>query len=347
MTLDTANIIQLLFVFQTAFFGVLAMPRARLRAFALLLFAFALHMALNLLAETGNLGAFPNITSAFGFAYGPLVYLYVRDITHETPLLGRRDLVHGIPFLAAMPFSPSNLLFDVLGFTSIAAYFYATYRYIRAYHRSVSENQANERQARLDWLAQGFIALIIVGLYDAGRIFMGYVFAAANSDIFYIITLMGAFMVMNWLILQSFRYHLMFDGLRTSEFLAVPPAKETAPLSAEEVKEAEAALRLLETSKLYLTPQLRLEQFSDASGIEPRRLSSLIRGHTGERFPQIVSRLRVAHAQKLIEEAAPEKCNFLRIAYDAGFNSKSAFNLAFKQVSGITPTEYRVRQREE
>ncbi|NVJ99285.1 MAG: helix-turn-helix transcriptional regulator [Alphaproteobacteria bacterium] len=344
MTFDAANIIQLLFVFQTAFFGILGARSARLRAFALLLFAFALHMLLNLLAETGNLGAFPNITSAFGFAYGPLLYLYVRDITHETPLLGKRDLIHGIPFLAAMPFSPSGLVFDILGFTSIAGYFYATYRYIRAYHQSVAENQANENQARLDWLTKGFGALIIIGLYDAVRIFSGHAIPAANSDIFYLFTLLGAFMAMNWLILQSFRYHLMFDGLRDSEFVADEQKKAAKPLSPDEAAEAAEALALLQSSCLYLTPQLRLEGFSDATGIEPRRLSSLIFGHTGERFPQIVSRLRVAHAQKLIGEAAPGKCNFLKIAYDAGFNSKSAFNLAFKQVSGMTPSEYRQQQ---
>jgi len=39
---------------------------------------------------------------------------------------------------------------------------------------------------------------------------------------------------------------------------------------------------------------------------------------------------------------APEnkKLKLISIAYDAGFNSKASFNRIFKQMTGMTPSEY-------
>ncbi|MBL4788351.1 MAG: helix-turn-helix domain-containing protein [Kordiimonadaceae bacterium] len=343
MTFEAENILQLIFAFQAAFFGLLSLASKRLRSFAGLLFAFAFHMTFNLLAETGNLGPLPNITSAFVFAYGPLIYLFVRDITQALPKAKIADVVHVLPFVASIPFSPSNLTFDMLGLVSITAYFAYTIRYVKRYNASIANSQPDQFSAKLNWLSKALAAFVVLAGYDVGRIFLARVYPVFLGDAFYLVTLLGAFAVINWLIFKTFRFKDLFSGLTESELGLVRDTKEAslAPLSSEDRSIAEAALGILHDKMLYLNPNFRLEHFSVATDVDARRLSLLVRQHTGDRFPLVVNKLRVTYAQELISAAKPGNCNFLMISYDAGFNSKSSFNQVFKQISGLTPSAYR------
>ncbi|MEM1359813.1 MAG: helix-turn-helix domain-containing protein [Bacteroidota bacterium] len=43
----------------------------------------------------------------------------------------------------------------------------------------------------------------------------------------------------------------------------------------------------------------------------------------------------------MLKDKDNEKMTVLEILYAVGFNSKSSFNVAFKNRTGMTPTEYR------
>ena len=347
MKFDPSNIIQLIFAFQAGFFGVFAYQYKRLRSFALLLLAFAVHMAFNLLAETGNLGPLPNITSAFGFAYGPLIYLFVRDITQAIPKTSLKDLLHGIPFVIALPFSPSNLVFDIFGFLSIGIYFVRTYLYIRDYHAAIKDSQPDQFASKLDWLTAGFFAFAATAMYDAVRIFLSHRYDEFHSDFYYLITLCSTFLTINWLIFRALRFRDLFSGLTENELLAIDKngAPNLDPLLPDEIELTTQALKTLEDRQLYLNPNFRLAHFSEATGIEERDLSKWLYQHTGNRFPMIVNQLRVDRAKTLINKAEDDACNFLMISFEAGFNSKSSFNQVFKNITGLTPSAYRASTR--
>ena len=46
-------------------------------------YSFTTHMLFNFFIEWGVLVYIPDITSAFGFAHGPLFYLYLKEITQS------------------------------------------------------------------------------------------------------------------------------------------------------------------------------------------------------------------------------------------------------------------------
>ena len=63
-----------------------------------------------------------------------------------------------------------------------------------------------------------------------------------------------------------------------------------------------------------------------------------------QNFYDYVNGCRIEEAKRLLQDAIHRKKTVLNILYEAGFNSKSAFNLAFKKYTGMTPTEFKNRK---
>ena len=51
-------------------------------------------------------------------------------------------------------------------------------------------------------------------------------------------------------------------------------------------------------------------------------------------------RYRVEEVKQRLKDSKYKNFTILAIAYDSGFNSKSAFNTIFKDLTGMTPSQY-------
>lgn len=63
-----------------------------------------------------------------------------------------------------------------------------------------------------------------------------------------------------------------------------------------------------------------------------------LNGYSG--FSHYINFCRIQYVKKLIEESDLSKITLMYIYTSAGFNSQSTFNRVFKQIEGVTPTEY-------
>ncbi|MCR5595644.1 MAG: AraC family transcriptional regulator [Lachnospiraceae bacterium] len=86
------------------------------------------------------------------------------------------------------------------------------------------------------------------------------------------------------------------------------------------------------------TEELSLDRMADLSGFSKFHFSRLFKQFSGQTFYQYVSHKRIEKAELLL---AREDLTITDVATASGFESLSAFIRMFKQIKGMTPTQYR------
>ncbi len=97
----------------------------------------------------------------------------------------------------------------------------------------------------------------------------------------------------------------------------------------------------LEHEKVYLMEDLTISGLAHELGVEPHQLSRFLNLRLKTTFTDMINAFRVREAKGLLAES-PET-TILDIAFSSGFNSKASFNRVFKKVTGMTPSEYRMK----
>jgi AraC-like DNA-binding protein len=100
--------------------------------------------------------------------------------------------------------------------------------------------------------------------------------------------------------------------------------------------------RALQLTEERLGGQIRFADLADEVGLAPRSLARRFEDETGMTWRAVLRRMRVLRA---IEELAAGDTPVTKIAFTVGYTSLSAFNAAFRQLTGRAPTEYRASFR--
>lgn len=91
-----------------------------------------------------------------------------------------------------------------------------------------------------------------------------------------------------------------------------------------------------------LTQEPRFEDVAADVGLAPRSLARRFEDETGLTWRAVLRRMRVLRAVELL---AADDAPVTRVAFAVGYGSLSAFNAAFRDLTGRTPTEYRASFR--
>ncbi len=105
---------------------------------------------------------------------------------------------------------------------------------------------------------------------------------------------------------------------------------------------------LMEKKKTYLDPELSLDKLSALAQISRNTISETLNQYMGKSFYQFVNEFRVKEIISMLDKCKRQGIapSVLSLAFEAGFNSKSSFNLYFKKVTGYTPSEYLKKDKE-
>ena len=110
-------------------------------------------------------------------------------------------------------------------------------------------------------------------------------------------------------------------------------------LKTEEYKQQ--LVNLLENEKIFQDETLSLQSLAKKLLIPPYQLSQIINEKFHKNFYDLVNSYRIEEAKKQLLECGENEPTILEIAFDVGFNSKSAFNRAFKKYTKMNPTTFK------
>ena len=144
-------------------------------------------------------------------------------------------------------------------------------------------------------------------------------------------------------------------GRSTLLALDTPPAEAPAPepatprrkyektaLAPEAAADILARLRaLMATAQPYQNPDLSLADLAAQLRLPPHHLSQVINEQCQQNFCDFINTYRIEEVKRQLHLPETAHLKLEEIGFAAGFNSKSAFNAAFKKNTDTTPSQFR------
>ena len=147
-----------------------------------------------------------------------------------------------------------------------------------------------------------------------------------------------------WISLSCAVIALGYYTIKNPEVLTFPVTTkkyESKPTGIENINELSIQLeKIMLGKKPFLNPKLTLSELAEISGINTHLLSRIINEKYQRNFFTYINSYRIEEFKKIAERQENKNLTLLAIAYEAGFNSKTTFNTAFKKLTNQTPKEY-------
>ena len=299
-----------------------------------------------------------HIDDGFFLLYGPIFYLYARGVMYRDFKLSGRNLPHLIPYLlltisllSFKKFTPVTsdeilrydlpwqyYLISALMYTHFFVYLGLTYKSLLKYRKIIRDNYSQIDQINLDWLS---VSIKTFGLVAFLSLIQSFIALAENRSVFMValvLLLIFIFYFVNKVILKALRQPEIFAGIAQNETRKYLGSNLTTVQIAEYKNRL---LDLLTTEKPFLNPLVSLADLSEKLSISTKHLSQVINQSFNKSFFDFINTYRIQEVQQILKESRDDKLTVLEAMYEAGFNSKSSFNTAFKKETGQTPSEFR------
>jgi AraC-like DNA-binding protein len=195
----------------------------------------------------------------------------------------------------------------------------------------------SRRRARMFSVVVGGIVIVLINAKEF------YQLGTARSSTADVIS-SGAFFL---LILAVCTRFMGLQAARPSDpapeiFPSALPEDADLPGAGKGVLVIEELGRLMEEDKVFREEGFTIRSLADKLGVKEYRLRRLINGHLGYRnFNSFLNEYRIREVARLLVGPDTRHLPVLTIALDMGYRSLSPFNKAFKEIKGMTPTEYR------
>ena len=295
------------------------------------------------------------------FLWGPLLYFYIRSIIHRDFSFQRKHSVHLIPFLTyflyllirmaildkrilqgplgtGLAFHPLEvIIFSTILHVLFLFYIIASFRSLWLFRQQLKNYFSTTKNLEFTWLSIILISFSV--MWTIGFV-NSYLAARRGSPVLVLsfVNLALIFFIANVAVYKGLNQPEIFSGIDER------PKYERSTLTRSDAESYLMKLKsFMEEEKPYLDPFLNINQLARRLTIQSRHLSQILNESLKQNFYDFVNSYRIEEAKKMLLEQSDEKTTVLNVLLDAGFNSKSAFNRAFKKCTGFTPSEFRKR----
>lgn len=295
-------------------------------------------------------------TNVLYFLIGPLIYTYIKRLLFYKSKNYSLSYKHYLPAIVYLVYNIFHIvlyndmkdpgpyfkwfsfIFEILAILSISTYLYMSNSILNLFKKNerleLSFNQLITKYIRIILLCMG--ACMTVWLVSVlNRFVLKFWFSLAIGD-------------MLWVLLGVQTYIVGIYSLKQPEIFKIPlPEKKLNQaikkerLRKEEVNEIKERLTMfLEKDKGYNRQELNLSVLADEIGVSRNNLSWCLNNIYGKTFYQLINEYRIKDFLNRIEKTDYKKLTLVSIALDSGFNSKSTFYKAFKDITNLSPSEY-------
>lgn len=300
-----------------------------------------------------------------GLLQAGTLYLYARSLMRRDFRLRPRHAVHTLLFwVVAAIFvveyylQPSEVKLQILlrrdhpgVLTSpllavaihavVLAYLYATIRAIDRYGTGIRWIFSNVENKQLSWLKALLLGYSMVWLVNLIYCLAAHIFKhLAEAHLVVGFAGITGFLFVNYLLVHALRQPVIFAGLSAEEAALVENVDACSAGSTYDQGLKTRLERHMSEQRPHLDSNLTVAQLARRLNATPRELSQVINQGFGQNFFEFISAYRVEEAKARLADPG-NRDSILDLMYDAGFNSKSVFNTAFKRATGMTPSQYR------
>lgn len=301
------------------------------------------------------------------YALAPALFMAVSEFVAVERRFRKKDIWHFLLFilfvLLSLPFlfasdeiklqelallpAPMDLADKILMSLVVVqwvTYLFLSFLKLKKHQKNIQNITASPDEVNLDWLLYflyGVAAMVLVWFFEL--FLMPYQKGAGwyTPAYFLAIFCLGYFAMRQ-------KEVFPFSKKEAAEIGEIFLENETQSASARRQISSPEKLELLKTQLLqkmeaekpHLNPELNLPGLAQKMGLSVHEMSELVNEGFGENFAQFVNRHRVEESKMLLLSEKHAHLSMVGIAFEAGFNSKTAFNTAFKKMEGVSPTEF-------
>jgi len=325
------------------------------------------------LYQQSNYIEFPRLIGLTEFipaSYGALLYLYLVSALTGTSIKGRQWLhlwpivicyMLGFPQLIAAPDVKIQLVEAImfgqsipLNFTIalklvfVQAFGYALFSlwFLYNYYQQAQQNLSEFNRSMFMWLG------VFMSLYLVTWIFKSFSILVWLGDVF-IVLMTTAIAVFQWRKPYLFTTPIPLSRSLQTALGESKPITDAPVVNVNEETRygesrlpddllntmAEQANNYMANQKPYLDSQLTLIKLASDLGFTTHQLSQVVNLNEGKNFYQWVNQYRVDDVINNLSQRPESK--ILDIALACGFSSKSSFNSVFKNLTQMTPSQYK------
>lgn len=312
-----------------------------------------------------------NFSEPFNFAVAPLFYLYVRNSISEKKT--NRDWLHSIPFLIYFFY---NIFYYIqpneFKYNSFLSCYHPDWEYLDV-QMIFHDDPLGLRSIINDLTAASFVIYTSFVLYylikkykEKGISFFTRTKNSLNSFrmftihffvvifVFFYVKLtferdLGDYFIASYISLLL--YIISFNVINKSIFfsettIAAEGGKYYKSTLSEDQKEEilRDLTTMMQDDKYYKNNLASLDGIAKKINQSKHAVSQVINEKLNKNFFEFLADYRIDEAKQLLLNPASKNKTIDEIAETVGYNSKSAFNNAFKKITGTTPANYRDNQ---